>query len=71
MSQDFLDENEQTSLQWGCINLQGDIIDESRRWVLNIKISVLLKKGWISYARVCLRRDEYHIYMAQLSLQFL
>ena len=31
MSQDFLDENEQTSLQWGCINLQGDIIDESRR----------------------------------------
>ena len=41
----------------------------SRRWVSNIKISILLKKGWFSYARVSLKREEYYIHMAQLSLQ--
>ena len=40
---------------------------ESRLWVSNIKISILLKKGWFSNVRVSLKRDEYHIYMAQLS----
>ena len=41
---------------------------ESRRSVSNIKISILLKKGWLSYVRVSMKREEYHIYMAQLSL---
>ena len=40
---------------------------ESHRWVSNIKFSILLKKGWFSCGRVFLRRDEFHIYMAQLS----
>ena len=35
------------------------------------QISILLKRGWFSYVRVFLKRDKYHIYMAQLSLQFL
>ena len=39
---------------------------ESRRWVSNMKISILLKKGWFSYVRVSLKQEEYHIYMAQL-----
>ena len=30
-----------------------------------------LKKGWFSYVRVSLKRDECHIYMAKLSLQSL
>ena len=44
---------------------------ESRRWVSNMKISILLKKGWFSYVRVTLKQEEYHIYMAQLFLQSL
>ena len=44
---------------------------ESGRWVSNIKISILLKKGWFSYVRVSLKQEEYHIYMAQLSLESL
>ena len=28
-----------------------------------------LKKGWFSYARVSSKRNEYQMYMAQLSLQ--
>ena len=27
-----------------------------------------LKKGWLSYVRVSLKQEEYHINMAQLSL---
>ena len=41
---------------------------ESRQWVSNIKVSILLK-GWFYYVRVSLKRDNYQIYMAQLSLQ--
>ena len=44
---------------------------ESRQWVSNMKISILLNKGWFSYVRVSLKQEEYHIYMAQLSLQSL
>ena len=42
---------------------------EIRWWVPNVIISILLKKGWFSYVRVSLKRDEFHIYMTQLSLQ--
>ena len=40
---------------------------------MSIKYQILsfLKKGWFSYVKVSLKRDEYHIYMAQLSLQSL
>ena len=41
---------------------------ESRLSVSNIKVSILLK-GWFYYVRVSLKRDNYQIYMAQLSLQ--
>ena len=44
---------------------------ESRWWVSNSKISILLKKGWFSYARVFLKREKYYIYMAQISFQSL
>ena len=44
---------------------------EIRWWVSDIKISILLKKGWFYYVRASLKRDEYQIYMAQLSLQSL
>ena len=67
----FSGENKQPSLEWRCVHLLGEIIAESRRWVSNIKISVLLKKGWFSDVRVSLKREEWHIHMAQLSLQFL
>ena len=67
----FSDEDKQLSLTWCCINLYGETMAESRLWVSNIKISILLKKGWFSNVRVSLKRDEYHIYMAQLSLQSL
>ena len=42
----------------------GEIMAESRRWVSNIKLSILLKKGWFFYVRVSLKRDECHIYTA-------
>ena len=45
------------------------IMAESRWWVSDIKISILLKKGWYSYIRVSLKREEYHIYMAQKQIQ--
>ena len=32
---------------------------ESGRWVSNIKISILLKKGWFSNVRVSLKWEEY------------
>ena len=44
---------------------------ESGRWVLNIKISILLKKGWFSNVRVSLKWEKEYIYMAQLILQSL
>ena len=71
MSQDFPDGNKQPSLKWHCINLQGEIMPESCWWVSNIKISILLKKGWFTYVNVSLKLDKYDIYMAQCSLQSL
>ena len=45
----------------------------SEKLPMSIKYQILsfLKKGWFSYVKVSLKRDEYHIYMAQLSLQSL
>ena len=40
-------------------------MSKSCRWVSNMKISIISKKGWLSYVRVSLKQ-EYHIYMAQL-----
>ena len=40
--------NKQPSLEWHCINLKGEIMAESHWWVSNIRISILLKKGWFS-----------------------
>ena len=42
----------------------------SRRWVTNMKIVILLKKG-SEYATVSLKQEEYHIYLAQRTLQSL
>ena len=50
--------NKQPSLEWRCINSKGEIMVESSRSVLNIKISILLKKGWFSCVRVSLKREE-------------
>ena len=58
MSQVFSDVNKQPSLEWRCVNLKGEIMAESRRWVSNVKISIILKKGWFSYVRVSLKREE-------------
>ena len=44
---------------------------ESYQWVSNMIIYILLKKGWFYYVIVSLKQEEYHIYLAQLSLQFL
>ena len=71
MSQVFSDENKRPFLKWCCTDLWGEIMAESCQWVSNIKISILLKKGWFTYAKVSLKRDEFHIYMAQLPLQYL
>ena len=35
---------------------------ESRWWVSDIKIFILLKKGWLSYVKVFFRREQYHNY---------
>ena len=67
----FSDENKQPSLKWCRTDLQGEIMEESCRWVLNIKISILLKKRWFTYMKGSLKGDEYHIYMALLPLQSL
>ena len=64
-------ENNQPLLEQRCAYLQGEIMAESCWWVLNVIISILLKKGWFSYVRASLKRDEYHTYMAELSLQSL
>ena len=50
--------NKQLSLEWCCISSNGEIIAESCRWASNIKISILLKKGWLSYVRVSLKQEE-------------
>ena len=60
-----------SKLEWLWVYLQGEIMAESRRWVLNVIISIVLKMGWFSDVRVFLKQDEYHIYSTQLSLQFL
>ena len=71
MSQAFSDVNKQPSLEWRCVNWKREIMTESGRWVSNIKISILLEKGWFSNLRVFLKWEEYYIYMAQLTLQSL
>ena len=43
---------------------------EINRSGLNMKISILLKE-WFSYVRVSLKKEEYHMYLAQLTLQSL
>ena len=58
MSQVFSDENKQPSLEWRWVNLKGEIMAENRWWVSDIKLSILLKKGWFSYVRVSLKREE-------------
>ena len=58
-------------LEWLWVYLQGKIMAESGRWVLNVIISIVLKMGWFSDVRVFLKQDEYHIFSTQLSLQFL
>ena len=57
-SQAFSDENKQPSLEWHCIHFQGEIMGKSCRWVPNVAISILLKKGWFSFVRKSLKRDE-------------
>ena len=57
-SQVFSDVNKQSSLKWHCINWKGGIMAESGRWLSNIKISILLKKGWFSNVRVSLKWEE-------------
>ena len=44
-----------------------------RKLLVSIKHENLhsFKKGWFPYVRVSLKQEEYHIYPAQLSLQFL
>ena len=62
----LFDEYRQPSLEWHCVNLQGEIIVEGCWWVSNMKISILLMKRWLSHATVSLKQ-EYHIDMARLS----
>ena len=72
MPQVFSDVNKQRhSLEWRCVNWKEEIMAESGRWVPNIKISILLKKGWFSNVKVSLNWKEQHIYIAQLTLQSL
>ena len=52
----FSDENKQPWLIWGCLNLSGEIMAESRQWVSNINFEVSLK------------REEYHVYMAPFTI---
>ena len=58
MSQVFSDVNKQPSLKWGCVNWKEEIMAESGRLVSNIKISILLKKGWFCNVRVSLKLEE-------------
>ena len=51
-------------------NLSSGLVEWS--WAAtNIKIYILLKKEWVTYDKVSLKQDNYHISMAQLSLQSL
>ena len=54
----FSDVNKQPSPEWRCVNWTGEIMVESSRWVSNIKISIILKKGWFSKVRVSLKWEE-------------
>ena len=40
-------------------------MEESGWLVSNMKISIILKKGWLSDVRVSFKWEEWHIYMAQ------
>ena len=51
----FSDVNKQPSREWRCVNWKGEIMAESGRWVSNIKLSILLKKGWFSNVGVSLK----------------
>ena len=46
--QAFSNVNKQPSLEWHCVNWTEEIVAESGQWVSNIKIYILLKKGWFS-----------------------
>ena len=54
-SQVFSNVNKQPSLEWHCLNWKGEIMVGSDQSVSNIKISILLKKGWFSNVRVSLK----------------
>ena len=54
----FSDVNKQPSREWRCVNWKGEIMAESGQWVSNIKLSILLKKGWFSNVRVSLKWEE-------------
>ena len=58
MSQAFSNVNKYASLEWCYVNLKGEIMAESGRWVSNVKNSILLKKGWFSCVIVSLKREE-------------
>ena len=53
----FSDVNKQLLLEWRCVNWQGEIMAESGQWVSNVKISILLKKGWFSYVRISRKQE--------------
>ena len=57
-SQVFSDINKQPSLEWRCVNSKEEIMVESSAWLWNIKIPILLKKGWFSCVRVSLKRED-------------
>ena len=58
MSEVFSDVNKQPSLEWRCVNLKWEIMAESRRWVSNIKIYILLKKGLILLCQSILETER-------------
>ena len=66
----FSNKNKWPSQEWHFVHLKGAIMVERYWWVLNVYIHAL-KKGWFSYVRVSIKQNECHIYLAQLSLQFL
>ena len=62
MSQVFSDVNKQPSLEWRCVNWKREIMAESGRWVSNIKVSILLKKGWFSNVSIFEMRRITHLH---------
>ena len=71
-SQVFSDENRQLSRRaWPLRKLvrQGTIMAESRRWVSNMKMSIILKKGWLYRAaqtkRPILFSSQFFPYFSQ------